>query len=262
MKLTKKLIPAIGMLMLSMVMLVTSSFAWFSMNDTVTAQGMNVTAVGEQIYLQIVSGTTADFSDTANPYKVATVSGKSSLRPAAVVKKIDSIGEGVDSVDPYTGAGSGYSWVTNYSSAVNEHEASGKYTNADSASYYLKNSFMIRLDATAGLSVASNPLRVSNIKLTSTNSNEIAECVSVLVVCGTKTQLFKQTSYNDWEEIEAATNGKLTETEFADTTGTKVDVYVFFDGENENCTLANLAKLEAEKNDYVVTVEFSVGDPA
>ena len=50
MKLTKKLIPAIGMLMLSAVMLVTSSFAWFSMNENVSVTGMSVTAKGDQVY--------------------------------------------------------------------------------------------------------------------------------------------------------------------------------------------------------------------
>ena len=54
MKLSKKLIPAIGMLMLSAVMLATSSFAWFSMNESVTATGMSVSAKAEQVYLQII----------------------------------------------------------------------------------------------------------------------------------------------------------------------------------------------------------------
>ena len=63
MKLTKKLLPAIGMLMLSTAMMVTSSFAWFSMNTEVVAQNMQVTAKAEQVYLQIVEGD-ADFHAT------------------------------------------------------------------------------------------------------------------------------------------------------------------------------------------------------
>ena len=55
MKHTKKLIPAIGMLLLSACMLVTSTFAWFSMNENVTATGMNVVAKGDQVYLQIIN---------------------------------------------------------------------------------------------------------------------------------------------------------------------------------------------------------------
>ena len=47
MKKTLKLIPAIAMLLISAVMLSTATFAWFSMNTTVTAQGMQVKAKAE-----------------------------------------------------------------------------------------------------------------------------------------------------------------------------------------------------------------------
>lgn len=54
MKLTKKIIPALAMLLISAVLMSTASFAWFSMNDTVTATGMTVTAVQqEEIFLEI-----------------------------------------------------------------------------------------------------------------------------------------------------------------------------------------------------------------
>ena len=39
----KKLIPALALLLVSAVLLATSSFAWFSMNTTVTVTGMEVT---------------------------------------------------------------------------------------------------------------------------------------------------------------------------------------------------------------------------
>ena len=44
MKLTRKLIPAFAMLLVSAVLMSTASFAWFSMNENVTASGINVTA--------------------------------------------------------------------------------------------------------------------------------------------------------------------------------------------------------------------------
>lgn len=44
MKNTRKLIPAVVMLLVSAVLMSTASFAWFSMNDEVTATGMDVTA--------------------------------------------------------------------------------------------------------------------------------------------------------------------------------------------------------------------------
>lgn len=44
MKKTRKLIPAIAMLLISAVMMSTASFAWFTMNDEVTATGMQLQA--------------------------------------------------------------------------------------------------------------------------------------------------------------------------------------------------------------------------
>lgn len=44
MKATKKIIPALVMLLVSAVLLSTASYAWFSMNNQVTATGMQVTA--------------------------------------------------------------------------------------------------------------------------------------------------------------------------------------------------------------------------
>ena len=43
MKATRKLIPALAMLLVSAVVMSSASFAWFTMNRQVTAQGMNVT---------------------------------------------------------------------------------------------------------------------------------------------------------------------------------------------------------------------------
>ncbi len=40
----RKLIPAVGMLVVSAMMLSSSTYAWFSMNDTVTATGIQMTA--------------------------------------------------------------------------------------------------------------------------------------------------------------------------------------------------------------------------
>lgn len=44
MKFTRKLIPALAMLIVSATMMSTASFAWFSMNSQVSATGMSVTA--------------------------------------------------------------------------------------------------------------------------------------------------------------------------------------------------------------------------
>lgn len=60
MKKFKKLIPALCMLLVSAVMLGSTTFAWFSMNNTVTATGMEVAAKSDELFLAIKYGSTYD----------------------------------------------------------------------------------------------------------------------------------------------------------------------------------------------------------
>ena len=55
----RKLIPAVAMLLVSASMLSTASYAWFSMNNKVTAGGMNVNVVTPG---DLMISTTTDFS--------------------------------------------------------------------------------------------------------------------------------------------------------------------------------------------------------
>ena len=65
----KKLIPALCMLLVAAVLMGTSTFAWFSMNDQVTATGMQVVVKSDNTYLLIGTGDndTADEIQAANP---------------------------------------------------------------------------------------------------------------------------------------------------------------------------------------------------
>lgn len=55
MKKFKAIVPALAMLLVSAVLLGTSTFAWFSMNDEVSVSGMQITAKSDQHYLIIGS---------------------------------------------------------------------------------------------------------------------------------------------------------------------------------------------------------------
>lgn len=60
MKKFKAIVPALAMLLVSAVLLGTSTFAWFSMNDEVTVSGMQITAKSDQVYL--IVGSTNDLT--------------------------------------------------------------------------------------------------------------------------------------------------------------------------------------------------------
>ena len=103
MKKFKKLIPALCMLLISAVLMGTSTYAWFSMNESVKAEGMQVTAKSNSTYLLITDtkdatgktpgdatlGLTKDFSGVTDSkvYPVAKAD-------ATVAGKVDSLSEG------------------------------------------------------------------------------------------------------------------------------------------------------------------------
>ena len=83
MKKFKKLIPALCMLLVSAVLVGTSTYAWFSMNDKVTVTGLEVKAKTDQVYLLISKDNTE--ADAIQAEKAITVpfNAQSTLRPAA-----------------------------------------------------------------------------------------------------------------------------------------------------------------------------------
>ena len=270
MKHTKKLIPALGMLLLSACMLVTSTFAWFAMNETVSATGMSVTAKGDQVYLQIINpdqdgaatvGHDKEFvSGKLQNTSVAKNSG-SALLPTNVYKTFDA-----QSPVAYDG-GADMVWVKATGTAVNDYEKNDegytKITSDPQGIYYLKNTFQIRLDPTAGAESSSAPLKVRAVTLTGDTVDQFEDSLCVLVVC-----TYESTVQGDlWSYVEG---GEGTST-FQHTDGTSatlttgnmlknkvatVDIYVFFNGDNPNCDLETLAA--AKNTNYSVAVEFTV----
>ena len=279
MKHTKKLIPALGMLLLSASMLVTSTFAWFSMNTSVTATNMTVTAKADQVYLQIVKGSDKDaFKNNEKQTSVNANESINTLQPTNVVKSYDK--------GTYVAFGAGcaadtdHYWVSNTSDSVEAWGSVQDYKVADPAVSYLKVQFMIRLNESAGKSEATGPLKATGVTFTlDTDGNAtqyakaFANCVSVLVVCkeydstsgkydkATGAQLFKQVEDSIGTFTLETGDGFLNKNNagvFNNTEGVLIEVYVFFDGENKNCTIKNLLEAQnATETAYTVDVNFS-----
>lgn len=272
MKLTKKLIPALGMLVLSASMLVTSTFAWFAMNENVTAKGMTVTAKADQVYLQIVNDAT-DFDDeTAQTWANATNKGSATsggvVTPTySPITVASDLSEDKKTLTPLTTTGTDVKylefddikWYTSTSSDPAKSKTGNDYSEVtvdtaenNLASYCLINTFYVRLNPATNITTTG-----SNLKCTvnATFTDDLAETVSVLVVCGEYAQLWKQTTLNTW----ASTGDALTSGGFKNNTaensngGHAVKVYIFFDGENAKCTTNNV-----DASMYSVEVNFSV----
>ena len=266
MKLTKKLLPALGMLALSASMLVTSTFAWFSMNTNVTADGMSITAQADQVYLQINTDASA-FKSTEQQIKATATKDGAGTKFVPI-----TVGSGL-SADEKTltplSAANGLlesdtiKWYTNTSNSPASHAAANKYgTVAEpSSTQALQNTFYLRLNPTAGLVETTSEL-VCDVALTQIPaSDEMYKSVSVLVVCGDYAQLWQDPGTD--KKFATCTGDQLTSGGFKNTSDKKeneknagpveVQVYVFFDGEDESCKTNNVTT-----NGYGVEISFSL----
>ena len=81
----KKIIPALCMLLISAVLMGTSTYAWFSMNTTVSATGMQVTANSDSKFL-LISKENSEISAirTEGKTTVALMDGEKALYPVAL----------------------------------------------------------------------------------------------------------------------------------------------------------------------------------
>lgn len=91
MKKMRRLIPAVAMLMVAAVMLSTASFAWFTMNDVVTASGMQVQAKAAGNLLISTQKMTASAKDISVDF---TQVAKKNLKPITYVAPADENADG------------------------------------------------------------------------------------------------------------------------------------------------------------------------
>jgi hypothetical protein len=226
------------------------------MNDSVKATGMNVSAKGDQIYLQI-SDSQFDADDNGKKMTELKINNAAvELLPTCVREDVDNPFD-----DESTQKGETFIWATNVGKDAEDGTASGAYTKLeDTTGYVLENTMYIRLDPTTGALVAAKPLDVKGVAFgTGSSDTALKNCVSVLVVCGKNAQLWKNngstfTQAGGDEYINANSSNKFDNS----TTGVEVKVYVFFDGDNPACTLKNLADAKANGNTFAVDIEFSV----
>lgn len=222
----KKLIPAICMTLIAAVMLASSTFAWFSMNTSVTAEGMQVTAKTDNAFLIISKGTTLSGSEiSAN----ANVNNK--LYPVKPVVELSS-----------GNIGSVTSWGTATSTdpdnantgAVAEPLTEG----ANLDNYVVKVSFMVGIVENSG--AVANDLKLESLTISDVNDG-----ITVVVVCGANL-------YSHNANVDSGIE-KLADAASVTKDGVRVDVYIYIDGSNANVKTTNVANLGGS-----VTLTFSI----
>ncbi len=229
-----------------------SSFAWFAANSTVTATGMTIKANASDAFLQITTSA-KDWNEADSFNSAAAVTASQMITPVQVYNAIEN-----KKGTTYTGGsptwGAGYSNSVD-SAAVNENGISAVTMGN---SYALINDFKLRLrPAQNGSQATAKKLAISVSWASDPTANDnLYKSVSVLVTNNaiSKGQLFTISGTGTWaattqtDSINVVEN--LTNTEQI------VKVYVFFNGDNENCMTKNVVT----DHSYSVNLSFSIAE--
>ena len=267
MKLTRKLVPAFAMLLVSALMLTTASFAWFSTNDDVSANGMSVKATTAENLVISANGTSFGTSPVA-----LTDSATANLKPVSIncgtSEKI-----GVDATF-YAVKESSLSTIDYASGAYNAETT--LFEAAAAAGYYETFTVQVKVDGEAGTQF--DKIYVENITVTRTGGEattlNISKAIRVAVTDGTTTYIYAPLggSYTEGKSIDAI-DGSGKATAAAQTLGTLTDasnfgavtttaktftIYVWYEGQDPNCISANAVSVE----DLAVSVFFKAADNA
>ena len=219
--LRKKLFLSILAVAFAVVSLGTSTFAWFAMNNTVTATGMQVSAKSDSEYLIITEGT---WNASANTKSITSTHAAVELYPVTPAVGLTSANVASES-----------SWKYAYSDNSGEsqpNQATDKYTLVGSGQlgkYVAQETFYVGLNEANA--IASNATESEGALMLSGITLPTGSGISVVVVCGNNICTLLST-------------GTFTATEMAahaTTSGSKIDVYYFINGEDTNVHSDNAA---------------------
>lgn len=234
--LKKQMGAAIAMVLVAAVALGSATFAWFVSNNTVTAKTSTISAQSNAPFLKIDKTAITEDSETSISY-ADEVNEK--LYPAQVVKNTDNKPLFKSA---YAAAATAAAELTDSRYDV------GDATAAVTGYFAIKKSFKIgTADDKAG---SFKNLKVAGVELTSTGTEGLEDALSILVVCGDNWAVYKKsdngvvlTKYKD--NVSAAGNNTdgILATTIAANASVDVDVYVFYDGSEDNVRTDNLDEL-------------------
>ena len=258
MKKFKKVVPALCALLVSAVMLGSSTYAWFSMNTKVTAKGMSVTATSSSTYLVISENSTVG---TETSLDLKAVKGSllpvsyttSPIQNAAASSTLVAANKWFTAVGTDTTNGTAQ---TDSKKQLNITE-NNNFGSADTNNYYVIKSFYIGL--VAGSSAVTKGIQ-ADVKFSANQKSDINQCLTVKIVYGENDDPTDAGTTQTF--VYGAATGEVTKYSAAlqenglinTTNATKVTVYIYFDGENENCTTAKAINLDLITVDLTFTV--------
>ena len=277
MKNTRKLIPAFAMLLVAAVMMSTASFAWFTMNSTVKAEGIEVTAVapaslwiaqsvqsGDPAW---VSAITLQSENTGAPAQFKPVTTNTTTNfEAWAFKELTSEASALVHKDGSLPVADGTNTKTGVTSegkvmvdgtVLKDADENDVMAYADSASYY-KDKFLVKLESTAG-DKAKLSVKVKVTDKTVSETDPIWRALRVAVVTSAETLTF-QFDTDPASGTDTGTIGDYTEAQtfaadiVAGAADTVVVVYVWFEGTDTDCMNSNALNTDTFKIDLVFDI--------
>jgi len=216
MKKTKLIIPAIGMLLLSTAASITGTVAWFSMNTSVTATGMSVTAKSDSYFLEIAGSEDEGYSTTG------TNNLDEDLYPTAhetlvALADIENVGK----------------WYFQYSTSTSNASANltTKTYLSTFAGYVATCTYSVRLNANSGQATAYD-LYVSSVTIPANKGIRV-------IVAGTD-------GYSEFSTSATTIAPGDVLSEEVTKTAQDIKVYIYFDGNDANVYSDNVSNLKGE----------------
>lgn len=239
MKATRKLIPALALLLVSAMMLGTASFAWFSMNKTVTATGMSIQAeVPTNLFILEKTtdlGTATDNTTASSWTNTVDLATALSSLPAAGYSASQSITN--NKVDFVKLTAAGYEKVNTAGAVVDGTDkrkvddlSPSDYVAAVANTDYIVKEVDLILNSGNSDDTATIGAKVSM----TADTSKIREAVHVmLVVGGTKFDLDMGSATKNGEMYEIEQAGIIDN--LATTAPTSVAIYIWYDGPDTEC---------------------------
>lgn len=301
---TRKLISAVGMLLISASMLVTSTFAWFTMNREVEVRNLTVQAKAEGgLLISETSGYTANdiWDDTANSV-TETDDAKVALYPTSTANSSNwyhatstTVNNAANAIEGEASdyKSEGYT-LLNLDSNEIQAAMSGSNSKKDvyyvdsgetgyddeDAKYYIKYTYYLKTSTegvtSLGLNSGNQNVNISVVNVTGNdNSIDLNKAIRIGIEIGNKFYIFapcagatntyyvnaaktattvvdSSTSTHD-EPMTVAT--ALSSLPGVKQTGTPVYIYMWYEGEDENCKSENIV---ATLDELTVNVEFKL----
>lgn len=250
----KKLITAIGMLLLSMMLFATSTFAWFSMNKTATATGMTVKATADASL--VIKGTEdSDYSATGTNNLTAVTMKPSTSYDGLKFAKLASAAK-VNSAGASAATWSGTSGA---------FVASDLETVSEAGIYYATTTYSLKSISSA------QDVYVKSITVTSENP-ALTQAVRVSITVGSTTLVFNAGGGTNATEgvgkfasstwslavptyVTPNTAGAKLGNLAADT-NTDAVVNIWYEGQDEKCYSDNV-----DTNNCTIKIEFTTTAP-